>query len=43
MAEAEKTRNIGISHNSKWREGGAGKIRMCVVRTENQKALKREG
>lgn len=43
-AEAEKTRNVRISHNSsKWREGGAGKISECVGRTENETALERRG
>ena len=44
MAEAEKTRNVGISHNNcKWRQGGVGKTGKCVGRTENQKALERRG
>lgn len=43
-AEAEKTRNIRISHNSsKWREGGAGETSKCVERMENQNALERRG
>lgn len=42
IAEAEKTRNISISHNnSRWREGGAGKTSKCVGTMENQKALEK--
>lgn len=43
-AEAEKTRNISISHNnSRWREGGMGKTSKCVGRMEHQKALEKRG